>query len=400
MLLSTWFYVALVALTATPLVVWLALDVLRYRRRRRGQPVLEGWRVMLLRGWALMTALLFGVLTTAVALNRQYQYIPSFAALAGDVSPDLVTGPGPYTAVDARGAADQSPPKDHDGSRGRSRGREFPPPPTHGTVLKVQIGGGLSAIAPRDAYVYLPPQYFDAAHPDIRFPVLYLLHGSPGIAVDWLRGGKVDVAMDQLLQAHAMQPFIVVLPDVNGGYARDTECQDIPGGPQTQTYLTTDVPKYIDTHYRTFASRAARVIGGLSSGGYCGLNLSLRHPDVFSGALLHSGFLSPARNRYTGDLFGRDPMLLLTNSPSYYIPTVAITPPYSVYFDVGRSEKASLMQSKLGADMLKRRGVPVTLRIDDNAHHNFDSWHHDLAYSLPWVSAWFDTTHARAQTPA
>src|ERR1700730_6597877 len=156
MLLSTWFYVALVALTATPLVVWLALDVLRDRRRRRGQPVLAGWRGVLLRGWALMTALLFGVLTTAVALNRQYQYIPSFAALAGDVSPDLVTGPGPYTAVDARGAADQSPPKDHDGSRGRSRGREFPSPPTHGTVLKVQIGGGLSGLAARGADGDLP----------------------------------------------------------------------------------------------------------------------------------------------------------------------------------------------------------------------------------------------------
>jgi S-formylglutathione hydrolase FrmB len=137
------------------------------------------------------------------------------------------------------------------------------------------------------------------------------------------------------------------------------------------------------------------VIGGLSSGGYCGLNLSLRHPDVFSGAVLHSGFLSPARNRYTGDLFGREPALLQRNSPSYYIPTIPITQPYSVYFDVGKNEQASLLQSKLGAEMLKRRGVPVTLRIDENARHNFDSWHHDLGFSLPWVSAWFDTTHAR-----
>jgi S-formylglutathione hydrolase FrmB len=392
-LLSTWFYVVLLVLTAAPVVVWLALDVLRYRRRRRGEPVVERWRAMLLRGWAVVTALLFGVLATAVALNRQYQYIPSFAALAGDVSPDLVTGPGTYGGPRAAGVADRPGPKDRDP---RVKTPHAPAPmPDHGTVVKVQLAGAISGIAARDTYVYLPPQYDDAAHPDVRFPVLYLLHGSPGIAVDWLRGGKVDAAMDRLLRAHAMQPFIVVLPDVNGGYGRDTECQDIPGGPQVQTYLTADVPAYIDDHFRTVPSRAGRVIGGLSSGGYCGLNLSLRHPDVFSGAVLHSGFLSPARNRYTGDLFGREPALLQRNSPSYYIPTIPITEPYSVYFDVGKNEQASLLQSKLGAEMLKRRGVPVTLRIDDNARHNFDSWHHDLGFSLPWVSAWFDTTHAR-----
>ncbi len=395
MLLSTWFYVLLLALTAAPLVAWVALDVLRYRKRRRGQPVLENWRAMLLRVWAVMTALLFGVLATAVALNRQYQYIPSFAALSGDVSPDLVTGP-PYGPGHATGVDDHRGDKVHGARRDPADNPEFPPVPSHGVVMKIQIGGTASNVEPRDAYVYLPPQYFDARHPDVRFPVLYLLHGSPGIAVDWLRGGKVDVAMDQLLQAHSVEPFIIVLPDVNGGYKRDTECQDIPGGPLVQTYLSIDVPAYVDSHYRTIASRSARVIGGLSSGGYCALNLSLRHQDVFSGAVLHSGFLSPARNHYTGDLFGRDPSLLLHNSPSFYVPTIPIDQPYAVYFDVGKSETASLAQSRLGADMLRRRGVPVTLRIDDNAHHNFESWHNDLAHSLPWVSAWFDTTHARA----
>lgn len=399
MLLSTWFYVLLLVLTAAPLVAWATLDALRYRKRRRGQPVIENWRALLLRAWAVATALLFGVLATAVALNRHYQYIPSFAALAGDVSPDLVTGPG-YAPGHATGVDAHRGAREHGSGRDPATNPEFPPVPSRGTVLKIQIAGTVSNVAARDAYVYLPPQYFDARHPDVRFPVLYLLHGSPGIAVDWLRGGKVDVAMDQLLHAHAVEPFIVVLPDVNGGYKRDTECQDIPGGPLVQTYLTTDVPEYVDAHYRTIASRSARVIGGLSSGGYCGLNLSLRHQDVFSGAVMHSGFLAPARNHYTGDLFGRDPQLLLYNSPSYYIPTIAIGQPLGVYLDVGRSETASLAQSKLGADMLRRRGVAVMLRIDDNAHHNFESWHHDLAYSLPWVSAWFDTTHARAAQAA
>ena len=57
MLLSDWFYGLLIALTALPLAAWAGLEILRFRRRRRGQAVLEGWRAMLLRGWAVVTVL-------------------------------------------------------------------------------------------------------------------------------------------------------------------------------------------------------------------------------------------------------------------------------------------------------------------------------------------------------
>ena len=101
-LLASWFFILLVTLTLAPPVIWAVLEVMRLRRRLQQMPVLEGWRVMLLRGWALITALLFGVVTTAVGLNRHYQYIPSFSAMAGDVSPDLVTGPAPAPSLATR----------------------------------------------------------------------------------------------------------------------------------------------------------------------------------------------------------------------------------------------------------------------------------------------------------
>jgi enterochelin esterase-like enzyme len=393
-LLAGWFFIVLIALTFTPLVVWAALDVWRFRRRLRHQPVMRGWLPPLLRGWAIVTAVLFGILTTAVGLNRQYQYIPSFSAMAGDVSPDLVRGPAPPRAVAAHDAR-VSVRSSHSAVAASVRR-----PLTHGVVVSVRIGGSVTAIKPRTTYVYLPPQYFDPGHADTRYPVLYLLHGSPGISIDWLRGGRLDVAMDHLLAQHAIEPFIVVLPDLNGGYGRDTECEDIPNGPQVQTYLTVDVVTYIDTHFRTIPNRAGRVIGGLSSGGYCGLNLSLRHQDVYSGAVSDSGFLSPERNSYTGNLFGHDQTTLLLNSPSAYLPTIPIRQPYGVYLDVGSREKASLAQSRLAAQLLRARGVPTTLRIDPSGGHNFASWHRDLLFSLPWVSRWFDTTRARAAVPA
>ncbi|HZR13175.1 MAG TPA: alpha/beta fold hydrolase [Acidimicrobiia bacterium] len=395
MLVATWFYAFLIALAIVPLLAWAVLDVLRLRRRRRGLPVISNARAMLLRGWAIVTCLLLGVLATAVGLNRQYQYIPSFAALSGDVSPDLVSAPPTVQAP--RGATGGA--ATHVGNDANVVAATGTSKMTHGAVQKVEVAGSLSGIPARDTYVYLPPQYFDPANAHARFPVLYLLHGSPGISVDWLRGGHLDVTMDDLLQEHRIQPFIVVMPDVNGGYSRDTECQDIPGGPQVQTYLTYDVPRYIDRWFRTLGDRNARVIGGLSSGGYCALNLALRHQDVFSAAVSHSGYLAPARNGYTGNLF-RNKAALYANAPSAYLATIPIQQPFGVYLDAGSTDTASVYQSKLAYRILLERHVPVTLRIHNDEGHNFSAWSRNLHSSLPWVSRWFVLNHVSVTTPA
>jgi S-formylglutathione hydrolase FrmB len=389
MLVATWFYALLIGLAAAPLVAWAVLDVARWRRRRRGLAVISNARAMLLRGWAVVTCVLLAVLATAVGLNRQYQYIPSFAALSGDVSPDLVTTPGNLPAAHAATRVAHV----GDVASGATR-------LTHGIVQKVEVGGSLSAIAARDTYVYLPPQYFDPANAHARFPVLYMLHGSPGISIDWLRGGHLDVTRDTLLAEHRIQPFIVVMPDVNGGYGRDTECQDIPGGPQVQTYLTYDVPRYIDRNFRTLGDRDARVIGGLSSGGYCALNLAFRHQDVFSAAVSHSGYLAPARNGYTGNLFHGNRIALDANSPSAYLATIPIHQPFGVYLDAGSTDTASVYQSKLAYRVLLRRHVPVVLHIHEDEGHNFAAWSRNLHWSLPWVSRWFVTNHVGVTTPA
>ena len=46
-------------------------------------------------------------------------------------------------------------------------------------------------------------------------------------------------------------------------------------------YITRDVVQYIDSHYRTLADPAHRVIAEHSMGGYGALTLSFRHPEVF-----------------------------------------------------------------------------------------------------------------------
>jgi S-formylglutathione hydrolase len=59
-----------------------------------------------------------------------------------------------------------------------------------------------------------------------------------------------------------------------------------------EDYVVTDVLGFVDEEYRTVPERAARGVGGLSMGGLGALSLAMRHPDVFSVAVSHSGAVS------------------------------------------------------------------------------------------------------------
>jgi enterochelin esterase-like enzyme len=375
-LLSLWFEVVLIAATVAFVVVFAAVWV---------PPVRKRLRLIRRRRWpvALVSALLALVLATASvadAINRHFSYIPSFAALGGHYSPDLI---GSSNVSELMRIAD---------SGGGL--------PAHGVVVHVMLSGPRSGIS-RRGYVYLPRAYFNPAQRKRRFPVLYMLHGSPGVAADWLRGGFIDRAMDFLLGHGIIAPFIVVLPDVNGGYAHDTECQDIVQGPQVQTYLTDDVTGWVDHHFRTIAAPAGRAIGGMSSGGYCALNLLLRHQNVFSAAVMHSGSLAPIESNYSGSLWGGNDGLRRANTPRDYIATVPIHRPIAVYCDAGTSDPASAQTCVDAHNLLAARHVPVDVHVYPHQGHDYAAWRKDLYSSLPWVSRWFtaqgQTTRPRHQ---
>ncbi len=372
-LLSLWFEVVLVCATVALVVVFVAVCVpavkARFRLTRRRRTFLAVCSAVL--------ALLLATASVADAVNRHFSYIPSFSALGGHYSPDMI---GTSNVSQLMRIAE---------SGGGL--------PAHGVVVRVVLSGPRSGIS-RRGYVYLPRAYFDPAQRTRRFPVLYMLHGSPGVAADWLRGGFIDRAMDYLLAHEVITPFIVVLPDVNGGYTRDTECQNIVGGPQVQTYLTYDVTSWIDRHYRTIATPAGRAIGGMSTGGYCALNLMLRHQNIFSAAVMHSGSLGPIESMYSGSLWGGNDALRRANTPRDYIPTVPIDRSLGVYCDAGTSDPSSVQTCIDARQLLDERNVPVEVHIFPHQGHNYASWRKDLYVSLPWVSRWF-SQHDQAAIP-
>ena len=119
--------------------------------------------------------------------------------------------------------------------------------------------------------VFVPEQYYNADLQEERYPVLYLLHGATGCYSDWSR--KTD--LDTLADAYNI---IIVCPD-----GQDSWYFDSPVDPtmQFETYVSKELVKYIDSHYRTHANRYMRAITGLSMGGHGALFLAFRHPAVF-----------------------------------------------------------------------------------------------------------------------
>ncbi len=108
------------------------------------------------------------------------------------------------------------------------------------------------------------------------FPVFYLLHGLADDHSAWTR----QTSIERYAEGY---PFIIVMPEGGRSYYTDA-----PEGEAYETALVRDLIPYVDRTFQTDPRREARVVGGLSMGGYGALKLALGHPDLFCSAVSHS----------------------------------------------------------------------------------------------------------------
>src|SRR5204862_6305971 len=64
----------------------------------------------------------------------------------------------------------------------------------------------------RSFLVYTPPGYRAAAARGVRFPVLYLLHGSPGHPKKFIDVAAAGVALDTAVNHNTIRPYIIAMP--------------------------------------------------------------------------------------------------------------------------------------------------------------------------------------------
>ena len=151
----------------------------------------------------------------------------------------------------------------------------------HIKVFGASLQGNLQGNDPeRDVYVYLPPGY---AGSSTRYPVVYFLHGYAVTADIYVEGVlHIPPAVDAAIAAGAPEA-IIVMPDAFTAYGGSFYSSSPTIG-DWESWIAKDLVNYMDTHYRTIASRDGRGLSGHSMGGYGTLRIGMQYPDVF-GAL-------------------------------------------------------------------------------------------------------------------
>ena len=133
--------------------------------------------------------------------------------------------------------------------------------------------------------VYLPPGYSTTR---TRYPVVYFLHGLPASASAFRGTGTIAKEIDA-----ARRSAILVGPQGARDGDSDPEYLDWGTGRNWETALGTELPRYVDSHFRTIRGRRGRALVGLSAGGYGAVLLALHRLDAFSVIESWSGYFHP-----------------------------------------------------------------------------------------------------------
>lgn len=170
--------------------------------------------------------------------------------------------------------------------------------PRDGAVVLTRLAG--SSLS-EWTYVYLPPQYF-AGLRDL--PVLEVFTGYPGRTDNLVNRMHVPDAMRSGIRSCEIAPAIAVLtrPGVTGAW--DTECTDVPDGPQAFTFYSRVVPAAARARFGLSAGPTLAL--GDSTGGYCAAKMAMLDPRDFGAAVEMSGYYEPAVDKTTRGMFDEE----------------------------------------------------------------------------------------------
>lgn len=245
----------------------------------------------------------------------------------------------------------------------------------HFTVKSAALGGRRQSVD-----VYLPPGY--DTHPAERYPVVYLLHGFPGVPTSYFRAGRLGVVEDILVAKGRTKPVILVAPYGSTGAFTDKEwANGVRPHEGWETFLARDVVRAVDARFRTIPQGWARALVGLSEGGYGALNIGIHHPGEFHVLESWSGYVEADD---ISSIFGRKASLLRWNSPAVTLPAAApaLRAAHTyVWFYSGSVDKSLLPQNAAFARELARLGIASHYTVVRGGH-DWALWRGQAAKAL------------------
>lgn len=232
-----------------------------------------------------------------------------------------------------------------------------------------------------DYLAYLPPGYDPAGD---RYPVYYLLHGSPSRPGAFLAIAHLGTRLDNLVAEHRVRPMILVFPDgrIGASTFSDSEWANTPAG-NYESYVLDEVSD-VDHRFATIPDRQDRVIAGFSAGAYGATNIALHHLGVFGNLQSWSGYYRETRS---GVFAQATAAQLAYNSPLDYLrglgPKLAVDP-LRAFLYIGRDDGSS-PQTEPMANALAAHGASVSYALYPGGH-DWQLWQAHLNQMLALAS--------------
>ena len=366
------------ALVLPVLVAW------RWTKASGGGPVRAVGRAL-----AVLAAQLVAVLGLSLVVNNQFDFFTTWSDLtgnggAGDIKP-LGAGSG-NAGSPALGTSAAAAPADPVSLPATALHGLAPDtltlPRGDGRVLIGDLPGPTSHVVARSVRVWLPPQYDEPAYRNHRFPVAVVMAGYPGHPRPWLTKVHLPEQAVPLTRDGRLQPFIAVVLTPTLTPPRDTECTDVPGGPQVETFLARDLPADLHRMLRTTVADGHWVAMGDSTGGYCAVKLALRHPHVYGTAVSLAGYFTAIHDGTTGDLWGGSPALRHANDPLWLLANSHPSPAIHLVATGSHGDPESVPQLHL-LQRVVHAPTHLDALVSAGGGHNFETW----AAQLPSVLA-------------
>lgn len=322
--------------------------------------VAAGWNLPLgplrwpLRVGGLFVSVLLAAVSVGIGVNRQLYLYPTWGDVLGlQNSATTVANPA---SVDAQGSE----------------------------IVEIKIPGRYSHVS-LSAYVYLPAAYGSAVGQAERFPVIEAFPGFPGSPLLWTYSLGAQRYLDTEIAAGRMAPTVVVFPYITTPATHDGECVNAVAGPQFDTFLSIDVPDAIIARYRVRTDRFGWSTLGTSTGGFCAVNLALRHPDRYSVAVSLSGYFTALTDRTTGDLYRGNLLQREENSPLWRIEHLPV-PQLSVFLGAAGDDRDAAAEIKRFR-AVAREPLSLSVMVIKQGGHSGRVWAAMEPVVFDWISA-------------
>ena len=262
---------------------------------------------------------------------------------------------------------------------------EFPvlaqgPQPAGDVAPAVVVTVPSVALASEQVATILLPATYAASRQ--RYPVLYLLHG----------GGQDHTAFAQRswFRALATREMIIVTPNVGDSWYVNSAADPKA---KYEDFVVQDLVQYVDSRYRTVASRDGRAVAGISMGALGAMLLGLKNPEVFGaiGALSapfgisrqdpNMDMKSRTQQRFgapdTPERRARDPGALAAAIPLDAVPML---------FLACGNEDFFLPDNRGFVQRLAARKVPYEYHELSPFGHSWDLWDRELVTFIDMMS--------------